>query len=125
MLNEAFGWLWVVMGFASGTLLGMKFQGEQWLGGYGSHPRRLIRLGHISFFGLGILNILFAHSLERIHLSPILFMLASRSLILGALTMPVCCGLMAWKREFQPLFIVPVLSLLIGGVLTFLGLVIP
>lgn len=125
MLNETFGWLWIVLGLISGSLLGMKFQGEKWLGGYGSHQRRLIRLGHISFFGLGILNILFAHSLERIHLSPVSLTLASRSLMLGALTMPVCCGLMAWKRGLQPFFIVPVLSSLIGGVLTFLGLAFP
>ncbi len=125
MVNETFGWLWIVLGFASGALLGMKFQGEKWLGGYDSHQRRLVRLGHISFFGLGLLNVLFAHSLDRIHLSPALLMLASRSLILGALTMPVCCGLMAWKRGLQPIFVVPVLSSLIGGVLTFLGLAFP
>ncbi len=125
MLNETFGWLWIVLGLVSGSLLGLKFQGEKWLGGDGSHRRRLIRLGHISFFGLGILNILFAHSLERIHLSPVSLTLASRSLMLGALPMPVCCGLMAWKRGLQPLFIVPVLSSLLGGILTFLGLAFP
>ena len=69
VVNEAFGWLWIVLGFASGTLLGLKFQSESWLGGYGSHRRRLIRLGHISFLGLGFLNILFAHSVPQLRLS--------------------------------------------------------
>ncbi len=32
----------------------------EWLGDYSSLPRRLMRLGHIAFFGLGILNILMA-----------------------------------------------------------------
>lgn len=125
VVNEAFGWLWIVLGFASGTLLGLKFHRENWLGGYGSHRRRLIRLGHISFLGLGFLNILFAHSLERIHLEPPLLATASWSFIVGALTMPICCGMMAWRRETQPLFAIPVLSLLIGGALALLGMVQP
>lgn len=38
--------------------LGLKFQRDGWLGGYASFAGRLIRLGHISFIGLGFLNIL-------------------------------------------------------------------
>ena len=58
-INEVFGWLWIMLGFLSGMVIGLLFHDEQWLGGYASCPRRLIRLGHISFVGLGILNILF------------------------------------------------------------------
>ena len=67
-MNETFGWLWVALGLLSGTILGLRFQREDWLGGYASHRRRLVRLGHISLFGLGFLNILFAHTLGRIRL---------------------------------------------------------
>ena len=123
MMNEAFGWLWVVMGLTSGTLLGLKFQREGWLGGYDSLRRRLIRLGHISFLGLGFLNILFAHSLERIHLEPPLLTTASWTLVAGGLTMPICCGLMAWRRQLQPFFAIPVSCLLIGVMLVLLGMV--
>jgi hypothetical protein len=122
LINEAFGWLWIVMGFVSGTLLGLKFQQENWLGGYGSHRRRLIRLGHISFLGLGFLNILFVHSVGRLELSAQWITGASWALVIGGVSMPVCCALMAWKRECQPLFALPVTSLLIGGFLTLMGL---
>ena len=40
-------------------VLGMFFHGENWLGGYASFKRRMYRLGHISFFGLGAVNMLF------------------------------------------------------------------
>ena len=36
------------------------------MGGYASLRRRMTRLGHISFFGLGIINVLFALSLIAI-----------------------------------------------------------
>ena len=125
MGNEAFGWLWIVLGFASGTLLGLKFQSESWLGGYGSHRRRLIRLGHISFLGLGFLNILFAHSLPQLRLSQVWLLLASWGLMLGGVTMPVCCGLMAWRKNLQPIFAIPVVTLLIGVTLVLIGVVQP
>src|SRR5688500_9360107 len=68
MINEAFGWFWILVGFISGMVMGLRFAHEDWLGGYQSHARRMLRLGHISFVGLGVLNILFAHTLERIQL---------------------------------------------------------
>ena len=52
-LNLFLGWLWILLGFVSGMALGMFFHRENWLGGYGSFKRRMYRLGHISFFGLG------------------------------------------------------------------------
>ena len=58
-LNLAFAWLWIFAGFISGALLGLRFQNKDWMGGYTSFPRRLYRLGHISFFGLGLINLLF------------------------------------------------------------------
>jgi len=123
LINEVFGWFWITFGFLSGMMIGMRFQKEEWLGGYGSHPRRLLRLGHISFQGLGILNILFAHSLARINLEPNLLNLASWSFIVGGVAMPICCSLMARERRWQFLFAVPVISLTSGAVLTLIGLI--
>jgi len=57
--NLILAWLWILLGFVSGMMLGMFFHGENWLGGYGSFKRRMYRLGHISFFGLGAVNLLF------------------------------------------------------------------
>lgn len=121
-INETFGWTWILAGFVSGLALGLFFRRDDWLGGYGSFPRRLIRLGHISFLGLGILNILFAGVGPRLALDRTVVALASWSFVVGGLTMPVSCALMAWRRAFYPLFGLPVASLLLGGTLTVAGL---
>src|SRR5258706_550195 len=60
MLNLAFGWGWILLGVLSGALLGLHFHKEKFLGGYDAWPRRMTRLGHIAFFGTGILNVLYA-----------------------------------------------------------------
>ncbi|HMF37455.1 MAG TPA: hypothetical protein VKF17_12475, partial [Isosphaeraceae bacterium] len=61
-LNLTVAWLAILLGLISGTLLGLFFHREDWLGGYGSWRRRMLRLGHISFFGTGLLNLSFALS---------------------------------------------------------------
>ena len=121
-LNETFGWVWVLAGFLSGLGLGLGFHRDDWLGGYGSFRRRLIRLGHISFLGLGILNILFALSGPRLTLGASELRLASWLLIVGGITMPACCALMAWRRGFYLLFGIPVASLVLGAALTVVGI---
>ncbi len=122
-VNNAFGWVWILAGFLGGMGLGLRFHQEAWLGGYGSHARRMLRLGHISFVGLGIVNILFAVSASSLRLAPSLAQAASVALIAGAVTMPLCCGLMAWRRALWPLFTLPVTSLLVGAALVVVGVV--
>lgn len=121
MNNELFGWVWIVVGFLSGATLGMWFHKEDWLGGYGSFRRRLLRLGHIAFIGLGILNILFSHTVERLHIVSNSIGIASYLFVVGAVTMPLCCALAAWKKSFHLLFAIPVLSLLTGTALLIKG----
>jgi hypothetical protein len=123
LVNNAFGWVWIFAGFLAGMGLGLRFHREAWLGGYGSHARRMLRLGHISFVGLGIVNILFAMSVPRLNLGPPLARAASAALIAGAVTMPLCCALMAWRRALWPLFTLPVTSLLVGAALVVIGVV--
>ena len=53
-------WIGMLLGVVSGAIIGVYFTREDWMGGYGSHRRRLTRLGHISFFGLGFVNFFFA-----------------------------------------------------------------
>ena len=70
-MNRALGWWSLVAGVATGLVMGLwSFDGPlaapAWLGGYGDTPRRLARLGHIAFFGLGILNILVARELPAV-----------------------------------------------------------
>jgi hypothetical protein len=123
--NELFGWVWIFAGLLSGMVLGLRFQREDWLGGYASHPRRLVRLGHISFLGLGFLNILFALGGPRVRLAELPLDVASWALIVGGISMPISCGLMAWRRAFQPVFAIPVSCLLLGTALVVFGMLRP
>jgi predicted exporter len=47
---------------------------------------------------------------------------ASWALVVGGITMPLCCGLAAWRKPMRNLFPVPVLSLLLGASITAVGL---
>jgi hypothetical protein len=119
-LNLAFAWVWIFLGFASGAWMGLRFKDEKWLGGYSSFPRRLIRLGHISFFGLGLINFLFFFTVHALGAKSHLVDLAAGAFLTGGVLMPICCGVMAFRNSARPalLFAPPVTSLLLGGALT-------
>lgn len=112
-LNLWAGWIAILTGLLAGTGLGLAFHGEDWLGGYPSWRRRLLRLAHISLVGTGLLNVLFALSVTQLGLArPPLP--ASVLLVAGAVAMPVVCALSAWKKPLRHLFFIPVLSLVLG-----------
>ena len=116
-VNLVLGWIWLLLGFGSGFLQGLFFHREEWLGGYGSFKRRMYRLAHISFFGLGTVNVLFHFTVQSLASTPAL-QIASPAFLLGAVTMPLCCVLMAHFPKARLLFGIPVFSLLAGGILT-------
>lgn len=113
-LHLLIGWTSMVAGVLSGAVIGLFFHQDDWLGGYGSLRRRMVRLGHIAFFGLGILNVLFALSIAVRPLPPAQTPIASVGFWLGAVTMPACCFLTAWRPGLRHLFPVPVLAVLTG-----------
>jgi hypothetical protein len=117
-LNLVIAWLWLLLGFAAGMVLGMFFHNENWLGGYGSFKRRLYRLAHISFFGLGAVNLLFYLTAQKFAAGSLPVLVASWAFVAGAVSMPICCVLKPHFPNSRMLFTVPVLSLLTGGVLT-------
>ncbi len=120
-LNLLLAWMWIGLGFASGALLGLRIAREGWLGGYASFRRRMYRLGHISFFGLGFVNLAFYLTARASQSLPAALLdVASATLGIGALAMPVCCLVMAhWPNASPPaLFALPVGTLLTGGFLT-------
>jgi len=117
-INLALAWLWILLGFLSGAILGLNFHREDWLGGYGSFARRLCRLGHISFFGLGALNLMFYFSARSLGLGGGGLACASWAFITGAVAMPLCCFGSAFRPALRHLFFIPVLSLITGGLAT-------
>jgi hypothetical protein len=118
MLNLGLAWLWIVLGIGSGCLLGWRFHQESWLGGYGSLRRRLYRLGHISFFGLALLNLVFYFTARELDLGSWLGTIGSWGFALGAITMPLCCLVMAHWPKWHLLFAVPVSSLATAALAT-------
>ncbi len=120
-LNLFFAWLWILFGFVSGLGLGLFFHREDWLGGYASFQRRMYRLAHISFFGLGVVNLLFWLTLQRMGPPQPLATVAtvaSWAFVTGGVTMPLCCAVMARFPKAHLIFAVPVVSLILGGALT-------
>lgn len=113
-LNLFAGWIGFLAGVISGAVIGMFFHRDEWMGGYDSFRRRMVRLGHISFFGLGILNVLFGLTLGTARFEGEWLQAASWSMVAGALTMPACCFLSAWRKPFRHLFFIPVSSLFAG-----------
>lgn len=113
-INLIAGWVGMLGGVISGALIGLFFHKDGWMGGYGSFRRRMTRLGHISFFGLGFTNLLFAVSVSAMPVPTLNLQLSSLGFILGAVTMPLCCFLTAWQPKFRHLFPIPVVCVLVG-----------
>jgi hypothetical protein len=101
--------------------MGLRFHQPDWLGGYASHQRRLYRLGHISFFGLGAVNFLFALTAGFCPAGTLL-QVASKAFLVGAVTMPVACLVFAHNKGMHLIFSIPVTALLGGAVLTLIAL---
>ena len=104
------GWLGMLGGVLSGALIGLFFLRNDWLGGYGSQPRRLVRLGHISFFGIGLLNLFYGLSLSPLGIPVDSARWGALALAVALVSMPSCCFLTAWRQTMRHLFPIPVLS---------------
>lgn len=112
--NWLAGWSLLLLAFASGAIIGLGFHRPEFLGGYDSLRRRMVRLGHIAFAALGILNLVFGlapwptpGSWAGIG--------AGWCLALGAFAMPAVCFLTAWREPMRHLFPIPVGLLLLGA----------
>ena len=113
MLNFYAAWIGILLGFISGAILGLFFYKEDWMGGYNSWRRRMARLGHISFFGLAGINLMYSISFKVFEIQ-IATQIPSYFFIGGAITMPLVCFLSVYKKAFRHLFPLPVTFLVLG-----------
>jgi hypothetical protein len=120
VLNWQCGWWLVLAGFATGAIIGLSFHREDFLGGYHSFRRRLVRLGHIALAALGIMNVVFSLSPWPSPGSAV-GTAASICFVVGGVTMPTVCFLTAWRMPFRHVFAVPVMSLTLAVILTLMG----
>lgn len=118
--NFTAGWWLILAAFVSGAAIGLGFHREEFLGGYGSFRRRLVRLGHIALAALGMLNVVYG-------LSPVSMggdlrgRLPGLLLAAGALAMPLVCFLSAWREPLRHLFFIPVILLMAAVILILLA----
>lgn len=113
-LNRLVGWLSLCTGAVTGLILGLwSFGGPlavpAWLGDYGDTSRRMARLGHIAFFGLGIINILVARELPRLSLSARTSRLCSFAMNFGNIFLPITLFVAAAWHPLKYLFSLPAL----------------
>jgi hypothetical protein len=117
--NLTVAWIGIMLGFIAGAVQGLFFHGENWFGGYGSWRRRLLRLGHVAWFGMAFVNLAYAVTLNRLSGSELnpwpgwLFAAA-------AFLMPLNCYLAAWRKPLRHLFPIPVTLLLAGTIILFM-----
>lgn len=108
------GWAGFLGGVVSGAIIGLKFHKESWMGGYTSRERRMVRLGHISFFGIGMICLFYGLSLRTLPGEEKSAIIGAWALAAALITMPVTCFLSAWRSGFRHLFFIPVLSAATG-----------
>ena len=113
LINIYTAWIAFLLGCIAGAVPGMFFHKENWLGGYASWQRRLVRLAHISFFGIGFLNLAFALTSRQLGLESGII-IPSVLLITGVVTMPLVCYLSAWKPLFRHAFFIPAGSVILA-----------
>lgn len=114
--NIVAAWIGFLMGCIAGAVPGLLFYGKDWLGGYSSWSRRMVRLAHIAFFGIALLNIAFAFTVSAFNLKRYTE-IPSILLIAGAVTMPLVCYLSAWKPEFRHVFFIPAMCVILAVVI--------
>lgn len=114
IINFYAAWVGIFLGFVAGAVLGLFFHHDEWMGGYSSWRRRMARLGHISFFGIAFINLIYSLSITEFNIK-ISSPYPSYLFIAGAITMPLVCFLSAYKKIFRHLFFIPVISLIAGA----------
>ncbi|MFC1847052.1 hypothetical protein ACFLYS_03235 [Chloroflexota bacterium] len=122
-VNVIFGWAWMCLGFIFGMTLGLWAEGDTWLGGYASVARRYLRLGHVAFIALPIINILYGKELPLVDLGDSMKYIGSYLMIFGAVGVPITCVSVAFVRKARYFLPLPASAILIGTIILVIGLV--
>ncbi len=122
-INVIFGWAWMCVGFISGMLLGLRAEGKNWLGGYASVTRRYLRLAHVAFIALSIINILYGKELASVDLADNIKNIGSALMIFGAVGIPLACIAAAFTSKTKYLLPLPASAILLGTIILVIGLI--
>lgn len=124
--NRQVAWTCAVLGVLTGLVMGLwSFDGPMpvppWLGDYGATARRLARLGHIAFLGLGILNLLLVRELAETSLGMAERRVAATAMNIGNVFLPLVLFAAAAWQPLKYLLPVPACSVFIALVLAARG----
>ena len=124
--NRIIGWTCLAVGVGTGLILGLwSFDGPvtvpSWIGEYGDTSRRLVRLGHIAFIGLGILNILLGRELPRLALTAGGRRVASLAMNFGNIFLPLTLFAAGAHHPLKLLMAAPALAVFLALVLAAYG----
>jgi hypothetical protein len=92
-----------------------------WIGDYADTSRRLARLGHIAFIGLGLIDILIERELLRSSLGAAARSVASWAMAFGNVLLPVTLFAAAFYRPAKYAMAVPASAVFLSLVLAALG----
>lgn len=120
-INIRFGWIWLFIGILMAMWMGLHVFKSNWLGGYTSLPRRLLRLSHIAFMALSLTNILYGFSIDSVNLPIKVKKIGLYAMIIAAIFMPIICLLSAHNIFFQSFFFIPALSFALAIFIMALG----
>lgn len=125
-MNRTIGWISLAVGVATGLVMGLwSFDGPMttpaWLGEYGDTSRRLARLGHIAFIGLGSINILLAHELPHSALGARGREVASRHMNFGNIVLPITLFVAAAWRPAKYAMAIPATAVFVALILAAWG----
>jgi len=124
--NRAIAWTGFCLGVISGSLMGLwAFNGPldppAWIGDYENTPRRFTRLGHISFFGIGYLNLLLARQLPGFDFERRVKALALRCMNAANILLPLLLFAAAAYAPLEYLLPIPVIATLAALVIAAWG----
>jgi hypothetical protein len=114
-----FAWISFVMGVVTGLTLGLwsfdgPFPTPEWLGDYDSLSRRMTRLGHIAYFGLGFLTLLLAWELPKLTLDARQKTIAAKMMIFGNMFLPLTLFAASIYHPLKYLMPIPALCVLVA-----------
>ena len=122
--NISFGWVWILVGLLVGAFMGMfAFNGPlpSPVGDYTSLPRRMLRLSHIAFIALAIINILYGYEIDKVSLKEKTKKVGSLFMILGAILMPIFLIIAVFFEPAKYLTIIPAVLLILAIFIIVIG----
>ncbi len=122
--NITFGWAWILFGIVVGAVMGMwAFNGpfSSPVGDYNSLPRRMLRLSHIAFIMLAIINILYGYEIDKLKVKEKFKRIGANFMIYGAVLMPVVLIFSVFVESFKYLAVVPTFFIIISLLIIIFG----